>query len=131
MVSLDEFTEAVVNRDMAKLAAMVDEVIHSNEFTVIKCHGCGEVVAFCNTGDLVKLAFQGGDPQVTYLAMDHMTRCKVHDVKVPLPHAEGRFLDLSKLLEKNLRSACKQHNRVYEVELPGQVERYREKAEIS
>lgn len=121
------FLSAWSKGDKIETKKIINEVVDSQDTTLIKCVACGEVVAFESTHNLLSTALFGVDAVYKYLVLDHIAKCRCHDVVIPVA---GVPIHFSHLLEENLRKAYDAAGRDYEADLPNIVERWRLKCGV-
>ena len=115
--------EAVRSGDEAARSEIVKNLVRDDEYTVIKCRGCGDIVAFEKTAELIALASDANAyPAFKYLVLKHMADCPAHNVVVPMMGVE---LPFSRMLDANLREGCRRGGVDYDSWLPSFVERWR------
>ena len=125
MFQLSDLADALLNNDKQKIHAIIEEVTDKQGTTIIKCLGCGEVVAFEQTDDLIYEAMQPDKTWFKYLVLKHMVDCKRHDVYIPPIGETGFEYHISQYFEGQFKLTCKQFGKNYDEELPGIAERWR------
>lgn len=115
--------KAVAEGDALKVAEFIRMGVDERDYTVIKCEGCGEVVAVDGTRGMLGAMLMQESAPFKYLVLKHMAECPRHNVCLSL--TAGAKLPISQALEANIRRVAEAHGVDYAADLPNVVERWR------